>query len=75
MEHWAAINGRKFQKHKCWMLHLGWSDAAHKHSLGEEFLESSPAERHLRVLAGSRFNRSQQCALADKRANSILGCM
>jgi len=43
--------------------------------LGEEWLESSPAEKHLGVLMGSRLNRSQQGALAARRPNTILGCI
>jgi len=46
------------------------SDAGHKSKLGEERLESSPAERGLGVL-----NTSQQRALAARRANRILGCI
>ncbi|PKU39267.1 hypothetical protein llap_10430 [Limosa lapponica baueri] len=46
-----------------------------KYKLGEEWLESSPAERDLQVLVDSRLNLSQQCALAAKRENCILECI
>ncbi|KAK4832809.1 hypothetical protein QYF61_025677 [Mycteria americana] len=53
----------------------GLSNAGHKNKVGEEWLESSPAERDAAVPVGSRLNRSQQCAPAAKRANRILGCI
>ncbi|GAB0183291.1 mitochondrial enolase superfamily member 1 [Grus japonensis] len=53
LEHWAIINGIKFIKSKCWILHLGRSNARHKYKLGEERLESSPAEQDLGVLVDS----------------------
>ncbi|KAK4820681.1 hypothetical protein QYF61_003601 [Mycteria americana] len=65
----------KFNKSKGRILHLGQSNAGYKYKLGEEWLESSPAERDLGMLLDSRLSMSQQCALAAKRANHILGCI
>jgi len=73
LENWANISGVKFNKNKCWILRLGWSNTGHKYKLGKEWLESSPAERDLGVLVSSRLNNVQQRALAARRANPILG--
>ncbi|KAK4822566.1 hypothetical protein QYF61_016135 [Mycteria americana] len=75
LEHCTIINGRKFNKSKCQILHPGQRNAGHNYKLGEECLEGSPAERDLGVLVDSRLNMSQQCALAAKRAKHILGCI
>lgn len=58
-EHWEIINGMKFNKNKCRILHLEWSDARHKCNLEDEYLERSLTDRDLEVLVDSRLNMSQ----------------
>jgi len=57
------------------VLYFSHNSLMQCYSLGEEWLESCPAERELGVLVNSQLNMIHQCTQVAKKANAVLACI
>ncbi|KAK4817899.1 hypothetical protein QYF61_002283 [Mycteria americana] len=72
LDRWAEANGMRFNKAKCWVLHLSHSNPMQRYRLGEEWLESCLVEKDLGMLANNQLNMIQPRNSVASRTREVI---
>lgn len=70
---WSLEWQMLFNVDKCTVIHMGKNNIQFHYKLGENIIQSSQKERDLGVIIDSTGKTSQQCSMAVKKANAVLG--
>ena len=75
LERWAENNRMELNRDKCQVLHLGKRNHMHSYKMGDTWLSNTTNEKDLGIVVDHELNMSQQCDVAAKNANAVLGCI
>ena len=73
LERWSATWGMQFNANKCSLIHFGYHNKKFQYSLLGQMVEPANGQRDLGVIIDEMCQPSQQCAIAAKKANQVLG--
>ena len=73
LETWCETWGMAFNTQKCCVMHFGHKNPQSKYTMNGQILAPVSNQRDLGVLISNDCKPSDQCALAAKKANQVLG--